>query len=110
MITLHGVIWTVEQGRSEGMSEPVITLQGGSLLRPHASICGPQFKVWGEGDQSMGVARVHSCVRAWSSYVMWHCVCSVWVCWSMIAVAWSLLLSHDLSGMIFAVVARCDPL
>ena len=28
VITLHGVIWTVEQGRSEGMSEPVITLQG----------------------------------------------------------------------------------
>ena len=73
MITLLGVIWTVEQGRYEGMGEPVITLLWSrvalraetgrvlfgavccvSLLCPHVSICG--------GDQSMGVACVHSCV------------------------------------------------
>ena len=91
VITLLGVIWTVEQGRYEGMGEPVITLLWSrvalraetgrvlfgavccvSLLCPHVSICG--------GDQSMGVACVHSCVRAWSSDVMWHFVCVVCGC------------------------------
>ena len=79
--TLLGVIWTVEQGRCEGIGEPVITLLWSrvalraetgrvlfgavccvSLLCPHVSICG--------GDQSMGVACVHSCV----------CVCVVFRC------------------------------
>ena len=98
MITLHGVIWTVEQGRYEGMGEPVITLhdviwtvdQGRSEGRHRSSaiwcnvLCfftalscehlwAPIQSVGG-GDQSMGVARVHSCVRAWSPDVMWHCV------------------------------------
>ena len=75
VITLLGVIWTVEQGRYEGMGEPVITLLWSrvalraetgrvlfgavccvSLLCPHVSICG-------ETNQWVLRACIHVCVR-----------------------------------------------
>ena len=78
VITLHGVIWTVEQGRcAEGRNRSSAIWR--SVLRfftaPSCEHLWAPVQGVGEGDQSMGVARVHSCVRAWYSDVMWHFVC-----------------------------------
>ena len=48
VITLHGVIWTVEQGRSEGRHRSSV----------HLALCGRETNQWALR------ACIHVCVRA----------------------------------------------
>ena len=85
VITLHGVIWTVEQGRYEGRNRSSAIWR--SVLRFFTApscehLWAPVQGVGGGRPINGRCARAFMCACVVFRCDVALCVCSVWVCWS----------------------------